>query len=105
MDLLQGHQPHVSYANKLPRTAASRGTVNDKEPTPPRGLSPSEAYRWTTGHRHLEAAKATDINALDPAGRARHFARLTVTIDDLLRLTEELSRRTKRPNEGSQDMF
>lgn len=62
------------------------------EPHPPAGLSPSQAYRWITGRRHLAAADRMDINALDPAERARHFARLRATIDDLLRLCSDLSR-------------
>lgn len=62
------------------------------EPTPPAGLSPSQAYRWITGRRHLNAADQIDINALDPAERAWHFARLRSTLDDLLRLCSDLSR-------------
>lgn len=107
MTLLTGHQPPVPYArsNLLPRTTP-RGTVTHHEPQPPAGLSPSEAYRWTTGRRHLEAAKHTDINELDPAGRTRHFARIVTTMDDLLHLAEELARRCpKQPDQHSDDML
>ena len=62
------------------------------DPKPPAGLSPSQAYRWVTGRRHLAAAEHVDINALDPAERARHFARLRATVDDLLRLCADLSK-------------
>lgn len=64
-------------------------TPND--PQPPAGLSPSQAYRWITGCRHFRAADQIDINALDPAERARHFARLRATVHDLLRLCSDLS--------------
>lgn len=107
MSLLSGHQPLVTYARskQLPSTVP-RGTVTHQEPQPPAGLSPSEAYRWTTGRRHLEAAKHTDINELDPAGRARHFARIITTMDDLLHLAEELARRCpKDPDEGFPDVL
>lgn len=80
--------------------------MNHQEPQPPAGLSPSEAYRWTTGRRHVEAAKRADINALDPAGRTRHFARIITTMDDLLHLAEELARRCpKQPDEGFPDVL
>lgn len=108
MKLLPGHMPTVSYASRAqphPRTA-TRGPVNHQDPNPPEGLTPSEAYRWTTGHRHLEAAEHTDINSLDAAGRTRHFARLRATIDDLLHLTEELvRRRPPRRDDGPSDVF
>lgn len=64
---------------------------SDDEPNPPASLSPSQSYRWITGRRHLRIADQIDINALDPAERARHFARLRATVDDLLRLCSDLS--------------
>lgn len=103
---LSGHIPQMSYANstQLARTAP-RGTVNDEEPTPPASLTAAEAYRWKTGHRHLTAANHTDINTLDPAGRARHWARLRATLDDLLHLTEELSQRPNTRPDGNSDVL
>jgi hypothetical protein len=80
--------------------------VNNQDPKPPAGLTTSEAYRWTTGHRHLEAAKQIDINKLDAAGRRRHFARLCATIEDLLQLAGELSRRrSSRTDDSSKDVL
>lgn len=73
-----------------------------KDPRPPAGLSPSQAYRWITGRRHLITADQIDINTLEPAERARHFARLRATIDDLLRLCSDLSR---EPPDGPSDVF
>lgn len=61
-----------------------------QDPKPPPGLSPSQTYRWITGRRHLLAADRIDINALEPAERARHFARLRATVDDLLQLCSDL---------------
>lgn len=62
------------------------------DPKPPAGLSPSQAYRWVTARRHLTTAEQLDINTLDPAERARHFARLRATVDDLLQLCADLSK-------------
>jgi hypothetical protein len=67
-----------------------------QNPKPPAGLSPSQAYRWITGRRHLGTADQIDINTLDPAERTRHFARLRATIDDLLRLCSDLSRESPK---------
>ena len=104
---LAGHTLSMSYANRTPHVCTTpRGTVNNQDPTPPAGLTTAQAYRWTTGQRHLEAAKQIDINSLDPAGRTRHFARLRSTIDDLLHLCEELSqRRPRRPSSGLDDVL
>lgn len=105
METLPGQTPCMSYANWKPNhRTASRGTVTDQTPKPPSGLSPAQGYRWTTAHQHLAAANATDINNLDAAGRTRHFARLRATIDDLLRLTRELSSQ-QRPSDGESDVL
>lgn len=79
--------------------------MNDHDPSPPPGLSPSEALRWITAHRHLTAAEHTDINHLEDADRARHFARLRATINDLLGLCCSLSKQREQPHDGSSDML
>lgn len=92
MGQLTGHKPLVSYAiSKHSPCALPRGTVNDQPPKPPEGLTAAQAYRWTIAHRHLAAATQTDINSLDAADRARHFARIRTTLDDVLHLCRELS--------------
>lgn len=93
-------------ASKSTPRSVPRGIVNDQEPKPPAGLSPSESYRWITGRRHLTTAYQVDINALDDAERTRHFARLRSTIDDLLRLCGDLSKeRDLRPPAPPFDVF
>jgi hypothetical protein len=99
--MAQSHMPIAQRASASP----SRGTVNDRDPSPPPGLSPSEALRWITGRRHLTAAEHTDINALDEAGRARHFGRLRATVDDLLHLCGDLSKHREQPHDGPSDML
>lgn len=79
--------------------------MNDHDPSPPPGLSPSEGLRWITAHRNLTAAEHTDINRLDDAERAHQFARLRTTAKDLLGLCAELSKRCGEAPDGPSGML
>lgn len=67
--------------------------MNDHDPSPPPGLSPSEGLRWITAHRNLTEAEHVDINRLDDASLTRHFARMRTSIDDLLHLIADIAKR------------